>query len=175
MTVAFCRLFQKRFSVLQHLLGSRSGFAKASDAGGIVALRHALSAFITHEIAVVVGGDRKPKSSKYEYLPCRGFEQINSPNDFRDLHVGIVHNHRQLVRRDIIPPPDDEVSKIPSCDEPLRSQVDVIEGNCLSIRNLKSPIHADWSIKVFCIGSRSAASRIDRLIVDVIRSSGSER
>jgi hypothetical protein len=157
------------------VLGCSAAIAKASDAGGIVALRHALSAFITHEIAVVVGGNRKPKSSKYEYLACRRFEQINSPNNFCDLHLGIVNDYRQLICRDVIPPPNDEVSKILFGDESLGSQVDVIEDNCLSIRNSESPIHADWSIKVLCIGSRSAASRIDRLIVDVIRSSGRER
>jgi hypothetical protein len=108
-------------------------------------------------------------------LPCCGFEQIGSPNDFRDFHLGIVNDYRQMIRRYVITTPNDEVSQIPSGDKSLKSPVDVVEGNCFSIGNSKSPIHADWKIKLLCIGSRAAATRIDRLIIEVMRSRGRQR
>src|ERR1017187_8195999 len=74
-----------------------------------------------------------------ENLAGGGLEQILAADDFGDLHRRVVHYDRQLVSRNIIVPPDDEIAKIFSGDELLRAAVAIDEGNCFPVRHPETP------------------------------------
>lgn len=50
-------------------------------------------------------------------LSSGGLQQIRTSHNFGDLHGGIVNNTGELIRRHIIVPPDDEITKVLSSDK----------------------------------------------------------
>src|SRR5258708_449992 len=81
----------------------------------------------------------------------------------------VVGYNSELVRRNVIPAPDDEVSEIPPGDVTLPPQMQVVKYNLFAIGNSKAPVHTGWPFKPRCIGSPPALPRINRLIVQIIR------
>ena len=101
--------------------------AQRAKAEGIVAFGEASSGIVGHQVAMVEGGRIQGKRTIEKKLPRGGEQQVGAANDFRDLHGIVVHNHGQLVSRQVIMPPDDEVSEILASGELLRAEMAVGE------------------------------------------------
>ncbi len=131
---------------------------------------------------MIVIGRRQPQRAEQENLASRRLQQIRAPHNFADPHGGVIDHDRQLIRRDIVAAPDNEVSEIASGDHPLRAEVKIGEQDLLAIGNPKAPVHTGrfelivWD-RVFDPVRRSEAPpsprpafpRIDRLIIRIIR------
>jgi hypothetical protein len=57
-----------------------------------------------------------------QQLPEGGKQQILSTNNFCYLHGRIVNDHSELISRQIVSPPDDEVTKVFSRDRVLGTE-----------------------------------------------------
>ena len=72
-------------------------------------------------------------------LPGSGDEQIRAAHDFADSHGRVVHDGGELIGRNVVMPPDNEIPKVLSSDECLPSQISILEGDAFSIRNPETP------------------------------------
>src|SRR5581483_7192877 len=100
---------------MQHLFGRVSRAAESTNAERVVSLGEANSLSIAHQVAVIEQRLRKLESAIQKKLTRGGFQQIGATNHFRNLHGRIIHNDSQLISRNIIPPPNDKISKVSSC------------------------------------------------------------
>jgi hypothetical protein len=82
----------------------------------------------------------------------------------------IISDDSELVRGNIVPSPNDEIAKVPPSGETLRPKVQVFERDLLSIWNAKTPVHSRRSFKTPRIGSAAAFPRINRFVIQIIRS-----
>ena len=69
-----------------------------------------------------------------------GFEEIFATDDLRDFHRGIVNNHRQLIRRNVIVAPHNKIAEIFAGDELLGTAVGIGKGNDFAIRDQEAPV-----------------------------------
>jgi hypothetical protein len=97
---------------------------------------------------VVVIGRSKAESAGKKDLSGRGAQQIQTTHHFTDPHLGIIDDDCQLVSRHVITAPDNEVSKIVSRDEFLRSLAEIVKTNHLAFENAKAPIHSGRRFRV---------------------------
>src|SRR5688500_3472009 len=100
-------------------------------------------------------GWRKPESAIEQQLPSRGNEQVSATHYFRNLHRSVINDHRQLIGRHAIMPPNHKVAEILSCNERLRTDRTIIERNGFAIRHTETPGES----AVAKSGSRIAATR----------------
>ena len=98
-------------------------------------LRQPHSRLIAHQIAVKIIRRRQPQRPKQKNLPRRRLQQIRAAHDFGDPHRRIVHHHRQLIRRHIVAPPNNEVAEVAPRNKPLRPE--------MQVRQNKSPRHPE--------------------------------
>ena len=75
-----------------------------------------------------------------EQLAGRGLEQVFAPDHLGDVHGGVIYYDRELIGRQVIVPPDDEISKIYSGAIPLWAAVSILEPDHLAGRNAESPV-----------------------------------
>ena len=54
----------------------------------------------------------------------------------------VVRDNRELIRRNVVTPPDNEVAEVASGNVSLRSEMLVNECDLLAIRDAKTPVHA---------------------------------
>ena len=59
-------------------------------------------------------------------------------------HLGIVRDHRKLIRRNIVSSPDDKVAEVFSGHERLPSKLEIVEAYCLASRHSKAPVDSPW-------------------------------
>lgn len=97
---------------------------------------------IAYQFAVIIPWDRQAQRSIQQNLASSGFQQIGATNDFGNLHRGIVNYDRQLVRRDIIFSPDDEVAEIFAGHHSLRAQMQIFKIDFFAIGYAKTPVHS---------------------------------
>jgi len=97
--------------------------AQAADAECIVPLGQAHTRFVSHQSAMIEVGRMEAQRTIKEKLPGGGFQQIRAANDFGDFHCVIVGNDSELVCRNIIAAPDDEIAEIVAGNIALRSKV----------------------------------------------------
>ncbi len=145
-------------------------FPQMPDAQRVVALGQANSGFVKQQIAVVELRRCPGQSTVQEQLPGCRFQQICAAHDLSDFHFGIVDHHRQLIRRNVIAPPNHEIAEIAASEVKLLAEVKVGETDFLTIGHPKPPVHSCRHIEVRCIGPRTAAPRIKRLIINIVRS-----
>src|SRR5581483_5692184 len=117
------RVVQRRSTPRPHLLRRPSQFAQAANAQRIVPFGQAHSSLVPNQVAVIVLWNRQTQSSIEENLPRRGLQQIRPAHDLGDAHSCIIDNYRQLVGRNVIPSPHDEVSKILAGGQLLQTQM----------------------------------------------------
>ena len=84
----------------------------------------------------------KAKSAINKHLPSSGCQKILPANDLGDTHSEIVHDHGQFVGWNVVPIPNEEISKIPQRHKVDTAAIPVDELDLLSIRNAKSPVSA---------------------------------
>jgi hypothetical protein len=107
--------------VINYIEWKNTPFSKLSEAEGIVALREANSLPIQHQRSMKKAGWSIAKCFIKKQLPGGGKEQIGSPDHLGNLHGGIVDGTGELVGREVIVAPEDEIAKIPPRDEFLRA------------------------------------------------------
>src|SRR5206468_12612329 len=73
-----------------------------------------------------------------EQLPERGDQQILCAHHLGNAHCRIIYNHCELIRRHVIAPPDNKVSKIAAGHRPPNVESLVFELYFRSIRDRKS-------------------------------------
>src|SRR5215471_20608064 len=105
-------------------------------------LRQPYARVIAYQVAVIEVRSRKPERSVKKNLPCSGRQEVRTPHDFGNPHSRIVDDHGQLVSRNIIAPPNDEVSKITPSDQALWAEMHIGEANPLAVGHSKPPIHS---------------------------------
>jgi len=94
----------------------------------------------------------RPKGAVKKQLAKRGCQQVRAPDHFRYLHRDVVHDHGQLIRWNIIAPPNDKIAKIDAGDRCLRSLETIEKSQCFPMGNPETPVRA----------SRSRGTRNDR-------------
>jgi hypothetical protein len=160
----------------QHRIGRRPLPAKLADAQRIVPLCKSFPLTIHAQLAVIPVRISKPQRTVKQHLPRRRLQQIGAPHHFRDAHRRIIRNACQLIARRPVAPPDQEISEIYSCREPLRSQIPVHKLDGLAIGNPKPPVQPAGIISRFgcefenaLANSRwTARSRINRLVIWIL-------
>lgn len=110
-----------------------------------MALGQAYSLLIPHQFAVVVAGDGEAQRAIQQNLASGGFQQVGPADDFAYLHRGIIDYYRQLIRRNIIFSPDDEIAEIYTGHHSLWAQMQIGETDSFAIRDAKTPIHSRWA------------------------------
>src|SRR5690242_20122812 len=95
----------------------------------------ALTTFIVEQGTVIESGNRKSQRAIKKNLSRRRNQQIRSTHDFRNLHRVIVGDDSQLIGRNAVVSPDEEIAKIFSRDKGMRSTTAVGERNCLAVWN----------------------------------------
>src|SRR2546423_11122157 len=110
------------------------------------------------------------QSTINQKLPCGRFQQVFSPNDFRNAHRCIIYHNGKLVRGHIIMTPDDEITKVFPGDKCKRAVVPIHNCDYLAVRNTEAPVnptalrHADRNSR-----SWPARSRVKRFILARMR------
>ncbi len=87
---------------------------------------------IAHQITVIIIRHRQPERPEQKNLPRRRFQQIRPAHDFRDAHGGIVNHDSQLIRRHVVAPPNNKISKVAPRDKPLQSEMQIVKTNLLA-------------------------------------------
>ena len=75
-----------------------------------------------------------------EQLAGRRSEEIRTADDFGDLHGGVIHHNGELIGRDVVVPPDNEISEIIPGNKPLRAEMAIRESDDLAVRDAKAPV-----------------------------------
>ena len=76
-----------------------------------------------------------------EELAKRGGDQIRAAHHLGDLHSGVIHRARELIARQVVFSPNEEVSEIDAGNLLLRTEAAVREADCLPVRNAKTPAY----------------------------------
>ena len=122
-----------------------------------------LAVFIGHQGTVIVRGLRKLQCSLQEDLACGGAKQVGAANNFRDLHLGIIDNHCELIRGHVVSSPHDKITEVMTGDKLLRTEVTVVKCKAVAVRNAKAPVQTDWIARGTCL--IAARTRIYRLVI----------
>lgn len=116
--------------------------AESADGERVMPFGETLAFVIGDKRAVIPLRRLQPERAIEEDLARGGLEEVGSANDFRDAHGGVVNDAGKLVGGHVIAPPDEEVSEIGSSDEMLETEVVVVEGDGLAVRNSETPVVA---------------------------------
>lgn len=125
---------------LAQLVGDSAALAQSSQAQGVVALGEADAGVVGHQGTVVEMRWRGFQSAVEQELAGGAHEQVGAANDFGDVHGNIVHDAGELIGRDIVVAPDDEVAEVFPGNELLRAEVGIVESDGLAIGNAKTPV-----------------------------------
>jgi hypothetical protein len=82
----------------------------------------------------------------------------------------VVGDNRKLVSRNVVSAPDNEISEV-AADETLWPHMPIHKRDSLSVGHPKAPVHAGGMLKTSGVGSRTTLSRVDGLVVRIVRRS----
>lgn len=133
-----------------------------------MALGEALTFVVQYEIAVVEGGNGKPKGTVEQDLASSGFEEIFAADDFGDGHFGVVDGDCELVRGDVVAAPDDKVAEVTASSEGLWAEMLVDESDSFAVWHAEAPVNAGWFGEVCGVGAAAAFAGIDRLVIEIV-------
>ena len=133
-----------------------------------MSLGEALTTFIADQFAVIKSRRVPTECTIKQKLPCGGDEQIRATHHLSDLHRVVVHHTSELVRWNIIMPPEDEIAEILSANISLHPARPINEGNHFAIRHTKPPIEPSSSRKLLNT-FRSASPGINWLVISRVR------
>jgi hypothetical protein len=108
-----------------------------------VAFCEPLTIFVVNQLAVMECGSRLAESSVKQNLARCGFEQIRPTDHFRDAHSGVVNHYSELIRGDIVAPPDHEIAEVFSGFVHLPAKPQIGESNQFAIGNTEPPVDAN--------------------------------
>ncbi len=129
-------------TISPHLFWSPSQFPQLANAQRIVALGESHACIVSNQVAMIVIRRPQPERTEHQKLPSRRLQQVRAAHNFGDAHSCIVDHDRELICRDIIAAPYDEVSEIAPRDHPLRPEVQISERDLLAVAHAKPPVHA---------------------------------
>ena len=95
--------------------------------------------FIGQQLAVKKGRRRPFQRAVEQQLPRGTHEQIGAANDLGYSHGRIIRHTGELIRRNIVRPPDHEIAKIPAGDESLGPEMLIVKFNFLPVRDPEAP------------------------------------
>lgn len=88
-----------------------------------------------------MGRRREIEGFVKQKLARGGPKQIFTPHHFCDSHFGIIDRDGELVGRQLIVPPNDEIAEIASRFERMRTGSTIDKADLPTVRNPKTPIH----------------------------------
>ena len=110
------------------------------DGEGVVALGEADAALVGEEMGVEVGGCGKEKGALQEDLAGGGFEEVAAADYFGDVGVGVVDHTGELVGRQAVFAPDEEVSEVGPGFEGLWAEVFIFEADNRFVGNAEAVV-----------------------------------
>ncbi len=136
----------------------------------VVAFREPDSIRVSQQFAVEIVGRLVSQSADQEQLPRCGLQEIGAAHDFRDSHGSVIDCYRELIRGNVIAPPNQKVAEIPPSQVAARSQMQVCKFDGLGIGNAKAPVRSGrvGGRKRSGIVACTARSWIERLVVVVV-------
>ena len=66
-------------------------------------------------------------------------QKVLAPDDLGDVHGRVIHHHRQLISRNVIVAPENEIPKVPAGDQMLRAHCHIGEFDGFAVRNPEAP------------------------------------
>lgn len=75
-------------------------------------------------------------------LPGGAHQQVRAANNLRNFHRRVINHTSQLVRRNIVVPPDYEIAKIGPGFKRLHATTSIVKRNILPVGHPKSPTHS---------------------------------
>lgn len=133
-----------------------------------MAFGETLAMFVAHQFAVEEGGRFEAERAVEEQLAGGGEEEVGAAHDFGDLHGVVVGDAGELVRRKIVVTPEDKIAEGAASDEGLRTEGEVSEMNCFTIRNTEAPVDAG-ACRDFFDEFCAAGSGIDGFFFALVR------
>ncbi len=101
------------------------------DAQPIVPFRQTNSGGVPYQFAMKIIGRRLPKCAQQQQLPRGRLQQVGAPYYFGDPHRRVVDYHRQLISRNIVAAPDEEIAEVPSAIVSLLPQMMLMMSPCI--------------------------------------------
>ncbi len=117
-----------------------ANFAQFSQTQSIVPFGQPFAIFIQHQFAMKKFRQRQTQGAIKQNLPRGADQQIRAANNFGNFHCRIVHDARELIRGNVVVPPDNEIAKIFSGDKFLFAEIFVVKRNCFAVGNAETPI-----------------------------------
>src|SRR5436190_1459677 len=105
-----------------------------------MALGEAPAGCVFYQWAMIKCWWGQAQSSVEEELSGSGFEEVFAADHFGNFHGGVIDYHSELVRRNIIVSPDDEVTEVAAGDETLGTEVEIREADFFAVRDQKTPV-----------------------------------
>ena len=115
------------FKFIPNLLRLHTLFPQLSQAQRIMPFSQPGVLFIAQQWTVKVSRHRISQRADQQQLSRGALEQVCTADDFSNLHGRIVHNHGQLISRDVIATPEQKVGEVASGDELLLAEVSVVK------------------------------------------------
>ncbi len=103
-------------------------------------LRESHALLVAQQVAVEVLRRGELKRALQQYLPCGGFEQVASADNFRDVRGGIVDNAGKLIARQVVFAPDKVVAKVDASGEGLRPGMEIHEVDDFVVGHAKTVV-----------------------------------
>lgn len=165
----------RNFTEVEDFVRAFALIAKGSDSQPIVPLRETFAPLIGYQRTVMPLRRLQPQGAVEQKLACGGFEQVGSAHHFSNAHRGIIHHTGKLVRGHVVAPPDEEIPEISSCEELLRAEMAIVEGNGFSVRDTETPVLACRRLGEWLRAERTAGSGVSGLVIRFVRGAGGER
>ncbi len=96
-------------------------------------------------------------------------DEVRTPHDLGDLHRRVVCSAGELVTRQIILSPNEEVTEVHARDRPLGPEATIAKLHGLSVRDTESPVHAGTMVLGNSRQSRAAGAGVERLFDALMR------
>src|SRR5437867_3525366 len=93
-------------------LGRKSRGTERAQAQGIMTFGKASTGAVGEQWTMIKRGSFQSQRPIEQELAGGGLEQVFASHDLRDLHRGVVHNNRKLIRGKLIMAPHHKVSEI---------------------------------------------------------------
>ena len=140
--------------------------AEGTDGQGVVAFGEADAVVVGEKFGVEVGWRGKIEGAVEEDLAGSGFEEVATAQYFGDGGVGVVDNAGELVARETVLAPDEEVAEIFACSEGLGAKVAICEGYRCTVGNSKTVVRGGFQGVRGRVGGAAMAA-VDKLVVGV--------
>ena len=124
---------------------------KVAQTEGIVTLGETFADAVRNQRQMAEFRRRQLQDAIEKQLAKSRAEQVRAAHDFGDPLGGVVDHDGELVGRNVVLSPNDEIAKVEAGDGPLQPGALVEKLHRFVLRNAKSPVHAG---RIFRCGNR---------------------